>query len=435
MSIQSTLNCPQCRESIPPVLKDFKIAGCAACGQVSALKKDGQLHIVHSAQAVKPMQQEPFQLGKQLQYRNVKYTVASVFVYEVIYQEWDSENSKWVKDKGLITEWYAYDDQQRLLTIMKDTDEKFYVVSNPVPVKLDAPFNKKNTKEYGLYQLRGFAGMDDAALETKGYYRSYVQYTLECANENFENAAIVKYELTRLSSVQVKRMVVLEDVEKLKVTEDFATKTYYRNLFGLAFVAILILLIFNWTTNGGRVQTSDYVKFDTTFTEGWPDTAVFKPQLAGTFYLIADKNYRFAARCYMSETNQYVDYSLTMVRLQDAMVVNDVALSFYTESGRDNEGYWEENLLHDHFKFQVEKTGKYQIFVAPDYENLWQFPSASLEIQIEPASYSTFYLWTGAVFLLLLLIFQWQRENLIAFANLPHDTILHDFYESLHETN
>jgi len=430
MSMQSTLNCPQCREPIPSVLKDFKIAGCAACGQVSALNKDGQLYTIHSAKALKPRQQEPFQLGKQLQYRNVKYTVASVFVYEVNFQEWDSEDSKWVKDKGLITEWYAYDDQHRLLTIMRDTDGKFYVVSNPVQVRVDAPFNKKNTKEFGQYQLRGFAGTDDAALETLGYYRTYVQYTLECANENFENAAIVKYELTRLLPVQVKRMGVLDDLEKLKASENFATTTFYRNLFGFAFVVILALLIFVDGMNEGRKQTSPDIKFVYTQPNGDLDTVGFKPKLAGTFDLTAGKNYQFTANCSLDETNQSVDYSLTMVRLQDAVVVNDVALSFYTESGTDTDGYWEESLLSDQFMFQVEKTGKYQIFVAPDYENLWQFPSASLALQIEPTAYGDFYFWGGIFFLLLLLIFQWQRENLIAFANLPHATILHDLYES-----
>ena len=132
----------------------------------------------------------------------------------------------------------------------------------------------------------------------------------------------------------------------------------------------------------------------------------------------------------MWETNQSIDYSLSLIRVEDATVVGDVALSFYTESGFDSEGSWEENLLHDQFKFQVDKTGKYQIVVAPDYENLWQIPAASLEIEIRPTAYTVFYLWSGAFFLLLFLIFQWRRENLIAFANLPHDTILHDIYES-----
>lgn len=438
MSTHPTLNCPQCQEPIPLTLKDFKIAGCANCGHVSVLDKDGHLKLTHRSPVVSPKEQDPFYVGNQLQYRNITYTVSSVFVYEVDFQEWDTEDSKWIKDKGFIREWYAHDDQQtQLLIIMKDTDGKFYAVSKPVPIEPNAVLSKKNAKELGQYQLWGFTGMDNEALELKAYYRIYGHTRLECANEQFEKAPILKYQLTSLTPTQVKRMVILEEVEKLKASEDFTTTTYYRNLFGLALLAILILLIFNLGGNEAqenrRIRSSpadQYISFGGNLSAGELDTIVFKPQSAGTFSLIAGKNYKFVARCYLREMNQYVDYSVSMIRKADSAVVSDIALSFYTESGTDDEGYWEEELLHDQFKFQVDATGKYEVFVAPDYENLWGLPPASLEIQIERAPYTVFYVWTSAFFLLLFLIFQWRRENLIAFANLPHDTLLHDIYES-----
>ena len=431
MSTHSTLICPQCRKKIPAILKSFKIAGCVTCGHVSALDIAGQLKVTHRSSIVKREDQEPFHLGSQLQYQKITYTVASVFVYAVDFREWDTEDSTWVNDKGYVKEWYAYDDQQaQYVIITKDTDGKFYVVSNPVLMKKTNLLGELDAKEFGEYHLWGFAGTDDEALQIKGHYRVHGLSKFECANEKFENAPILNYQLTRLSPIQVKRMVILEDLEKLKATEDFTTTTYYRNIFMYAFMAILVLLIFNKGMNEGRKQTSPYIKFGHTKPTGDLDTAGFKPQLAGTFDLNAGKNYQFTANCFLWETNQSIDYSLSLIRVEDATVVGDVALSFYTESGFDSEGSWEENLLHDQFKFQVDKTGKYQIVVAPDYENLWQIPAASLEIEIRPTAYTVFYLWSGAFFLLLFLIFQWRRENLIAFANLPHDTILHDIYES-----
>lgn len=439
MSTYSTLNCPQCQEQIPVTLKDFKIAGCANCGHVSVLNKDGQLKLSHRSPVVSRQEQDPFYLGRKLRYRNVTYTVTSLFIYEVDFKEWDSEDSKWVKDKGHIREWYAYDDQQvQHLIIMKDTDGKFYAMPKPVLIEANPGLSKKNAVELGQYQLWGFTGIENEALELKGYYRIYGYTRLECANEQFEKDQILQYQLTRLTPTQVKRMVILEETEKLKASEDFTSTTYYRNLFGFALLAILGLLIFNLgrnesKENGGiRSSSADqYISFgDNLSSSGELDTIVYKPKSAGTFNLIAGKNYRFAAQCYLREMNQYIDYSVSMVRKADSAVVSDIALSFYTESGTDDEGYWEEVLLHDQFKFQVDKTGKYEIFVAPDYENLWLLPPASLEIQIERAPYTFFYVWTSALFLLLFLIFQWRRENLIAFANLPHDTLLHDIYES-----
>lgn len=438
MSIHSTLNCPQCQEPIPVTLKDFKIAGCANCGHVSVLNKDGQLKLTHHSPVVSPKEQDPFYIGRQLQYRKITYTVSSVFVYEVDFQEWDTEDSKWVKDKGYIREWYAYDDQQvQLLIIMKDTDGKFYAMPKPVPIEPNAGLSKKNAIELGQYRLWGFTGIENEALDLKGYYRIYGHTRLECANEQFEKDQILQYQLTRLAPTQVKRMVILEEAEKLKASEDFISTTYYRNLFGLALLAILALLIFNLGGNesqknrGIRSSSADqYIRFGDNLSPGELDTIVYKPKSAGTFDLVACKNYRFAAQCYLREMNQYIDYSVSMVRKTDSAVVSDIALSFYTESGTDDEGYWEEVLLHDQFKFQVDKTGKYEVFVAPDFENLWGLPPASLEIQIERAPYTFFYIWTSAFFLLLFLIFQWRRENLVAFANLPHDTLLHDIYES-----
>lgn len=433
MNSGTSLICPKCQEPIPVTLADFKVAGCVHCGNISKLNRNGQLDTVYSFQPANDEQQTPFKLERQLRYHKSIYTVKAVFVYHVKYKEWDTENSKWISNNGWIREWYAYDDQNQLLIVMRDTDNRFYIVSNPAPATRASSPYKKNAKELGQYQLWAFAGMDKEEVESKGYYEIYGHTRIECANENFQNAPIVQYELTKLLPTQAKRMVILEEVEKLKAAEDFKTTTFFRNVFGLALLAILTLLVFNLGMNEAsmqNLQSSPYISFAARDASGVIDTALVSPRLAGTFFLIGDKNYRFKARCYMRETNQSADYSVNMVRREDAALVNDIALNFYTESGHDDEGYWEENLLEDQFKFQVDKTGKYQVFVAPDYENLQQFPKAGLEIQIEPASYPVFYLSIGSFFLLLWLIFQWQRENLVAFANLPHDTTFHDIYES-----
>lgn len=430
MSSGTTLICPKCQAPIPVTLDDFKVAGCSVCGSISTLNKDGQLKVTHNAQVLDEAHQKLLKVGKQLQYHKITYTIAAVFVYHVDYKEKGSRTSGWTQEYGFMSEWYAYDDEGKELIIMKDTDHIFYLVSNPVPVQPSLRLNKRHAREFGKYQLYSLVGVDNEGLEIEGYYRIFFNGRYECADENFEKAAIWQCQLTRLSPVEVKRMMIVDEEDKLKAAKDFTTTTYYRNVFGFALFAILVLLIFNIGLNDSKVQTHKYLEFGKIYTDGVLDTNGLKPQLAGVFDLVEDQNYRFAATCYFNETNREVDYSLTLVREADAAVVADAALSFYVESGHDSDGDWEENLQYNYFKFQVEKKGKYQVFVAPDYESLEHLSSATLEIQIEPAPYTFLYLCVGSFFLLLWLTFQWQRENIIAFANLPHDTILHDLYES-----
>jgi len=426
----STLLCPKCQHPITATLAQFKILGCMGCGSISALNKNGHLDALHSLQPVNDEHQEPFQLGRQLQYQKNIYTVAAVFRYHVDYKEWDREDSKWVQEYGFIKEWYTYDDQGKLLIIMRDTDKKYYLVSNPSPAKFDQSLRRRDAVELGEYKLWGLAGVDPDELEKSGFYRIYGSTRYECADENFEKGTILQYTLNLLPSVRVKRMLILNETEQLSAKAVFSTTTFYRNLFGFALLFVLGLLVFNIGMSEGKIQYSPYIYIAAINAEGELDTMAIKPRLAGTFDLIANKNYRLTAISHLSETNQSADYSLTIVRQSDAAVVGDVALAFYTESGYDDEGSWEENLLEDHLKFQVNESGKYQIFIAPDYENLGKLPKAGLEIQIAPASYTLFYLCVSSVFLLLWLIFQWQRENIVAYANLPHDTLFHDIYDA-----
>lgn len=428
-SDHSTLLCPNCKEVIPQALNKFKLAGCSACGSISAWNKNGQLELAYKAHPLDETYQKLIKVGQSIQHQKINYKIAALFVYHVDFQEWDKEDSKWIQEYGFIREWYAYSEEGKELILMQDTDKKFYWVSSPEPAHPTSPLVKRTAQEVGKYQLYGVAGIDHEDLDLKGFYRIYGHTRYECPDENFEKN-ILQYQLNRLSKVQVMRMLILQETEKIEAIEDFITTTYYRNVFGFALLAIVLLLIFNLGLNDKKVQTSKYVGFVESYTDGVLDTGAVKPQLAGVFDLQEGQNYQLNATCFLSQTNRYADYSLTLVREADAAVVGDAALSFYTESGHDDEGYWVENLLQDQLKFQVDKSGKYQIFVAPDYENLEQLPSAGLEIQISPAPYTFFYLCMGSVFLLLFLIFQWRRENFVAFANLPHDTILHDIFES-----
>jgi hypothetical protein len=422
--------CGLCRKPIPNVLHDVKIAGCPHCGSYGTMGEDGYLRHQATYHQITNEYQKPYYLGEHINYQGLKYTVYAICMYHVEYDEWDTEDKQWVKGTGYVTEWYAQKKDKSQLVVMCDVDDKFYVnityrnrKSTDVPAKNDA-------SEYGKYVLWGFIGTDDVPLETSGYYRVVNGYTHESKTEDFSDAKINSYWKHKITPTQVKRMVVIGDVSMGKANEEFENISFFRNVFMAAFLAIFVLFVIN-STEDSDGQKSNRIDFSYFLPNDEIDTTKVKPQLAGSFQLEAKRNYKFTAKGYISNTNQDADCMVTIVRQADKTVVEEAIIDFYRESGSDDEGYWEENVLEDAFKFQSDEAGVYDVFVAPDYENLRKPPISALTVEIAPSSYNDFYLWVGGLLLLSILIFQWHRENVVAYANLSHGTYLHDFWEGV----
>jgi hypothetical protein len=428
--VVSNPHCGLCRKPIPNILQDVKIAGCPHCGSYGTMEGDGNLRHQAKYHQITNEYQKPYYLGEHINYQGIKHTVYAIYMYHVEYDEWDTEDKKWVKGTGYVTEWYAQKKDKSQLVVMCDVDDKFYVnITHRNRKVTDIPA-QKDASEYGKYALWGFIGTDDEPLETTGYYRVVNGYTHESKTENFSDAKINSYWKHKITPTQVKRMVVIGDVSMGKANEDFENINFFRNVFMAALLAIFVLFVINVTEDKAG-QKSDRIDFSYFLPNDEIDTAKVKPQLAGAFQLEANQNYKFMAKGFISNTNQDADCMVTIVRQADKTVVEEAIIDFYRESGSDDEGYWEENVLEDAFKFQTDEAGVYDVFVAPDYENLRKPPISALTVEIAPSSYTDFYLWVGGLLILSILIVLWQRENVVAYANLNHGTYLHDIYEGL----
>jgi hypothetical protein len=432
MNTNLTLNCPQCRKAIPKLIDNVKIAGCPHCGGIAAMGNDGFLR-THKTNAQTSLlletYQEPFILGSQMQHDGVNYTVYAIYIYLVKYKELDEEDRNWEHSEGYVTEWYAKNNRgDKRLMVMSDTDDKFYIVYDRANNQLTEAY-KDNFIEEGTFQLTSFAGMDDDALDEKGFYRVFKnQLFLEGTQSNFSQNTYKTFFSEAISPSQVKRMHVIEDEQEQEAEADFKNITFYRNLFGIAFSLILCLIFFTSSNNTeGGLGKTQMVSFEYIVDEkGGFDTIGLHPKSAGIFDLKAGKNYQFRARSNVYGTNRSADFSVSIIRQEDKKSVADVDIAFFTESGRDDEGAWTENVLDDAFKFHVDESGKYDVLVSPDYDDITNIPPCTLNVSINGTGYYTFYLMTLGFFFLAWVICQWQRENIIAFADLPYDTTLHD---------
>ena len=438
MNINETLNCPQCRGAIPKLIDNVKIAGCPHCGGVATMGNDGFLR-----RQVPPSRfsvllhthQEPFVLGSQMQYDGVDYNVFAIYLYRATYTEFDEEDNKWTGGDGYVTEWYAKNSRgDKSLIVTSDTDKKFYIVYDQANNQLVEAY-KNNFIEEGTFQLTSFAGVDDEPLDGKGFYRVFKNdLSLESTQPNFDKNTSKAFFSQAISSSQVKRMHVIAAEQKTEAEEDFNNITFYRNLFAAALSLVLCLMLFNNTFNPQNLRdkskmVSETVSFEyVTLQDGAFDTTFLRPQMVGVFNLKGGKNYQFYANGSVSGSNSSADFSASIIRQEDKISVWEIDIAFFTESGTDNEGRWTENVLFDDFKFHVDKTGKYEVWVSPDYDDLTNIQSCSLTVYIHSTGYYTYYLMVSGFFFLALVVCQWQRENIIAFANLPEDTFLHDLF-------
>lgn len=422
------IHCPSCRAAIPKCIENVKIAGCPKCGMVSTMGDRGVLYPVKTYSILSSKFQEPFLLEEKIRYNSIHYTIYAIYKYFVKYEELDSEDKKWVQGSGYVTEWYAKSDNNQLLTITRDVDDRFYTVLPKHSNQLSDWQIKETGTEFGTFELNSFVGIDDEPLDISGHYRCYpTKIMLESEKIDFTQRDFKAFSLKPINSSQLKRMKIIFDTTLINATEDFKDTTFYRNVFGIALLVILGLML--WANMGKYtpIGASRSINFEyKTNPDGKPDTLALKPQSGGIFDLKAGKNYLFEAESNVSGTNKDLDFSVSIVRKEDETTVSEVDIAFYTESGRDSEGDWTEDFLSDNFKFQVDKTGKYEVFVSPDYDDLEHIPPCSVSINIRQTGYNYYYFMASGVFLLAFLIFQWQRENIVAFANLPHGTYLHD---------
>jgi hypothetical protein len=442
-------NCLQCQTAIPACIKNVKIAGCPHCGCVSTMGTDGfwqkyktftpisELRAHKGYQMYSNGKKKPFDIGKDIRFDGKLHAVYAIYVYFVQCQEYDTEDGVWQKYNGYITEWYARSAEKKDVVLMHDTDKKFYIVQKMPKSWLSDSQYQDDSKEYGSFELTTFAGVDDENLDEKGYYVAN-NYLFESAVKPFTKESYKGFNLTLLTFSDIKRMQTNATDTQLQAEEDFESATFYFNLFGAALLFVLGLMMFSNSSIWGRNDISnDYTegvgkgntvsfayKMDA---QGLIDTTLLKTQCAGTFKLTAGKNYLFKAHGEVYERNKDVDFSVSIIKKDTKETVSEVDIAFFTESGTDDEGVWTENLLEDSFKFQVEESGVYDIFVAPDYEDIEHITATSLTVSITETGYYLYYLWASGAFFLALIICQWQREHWAAVANLPYGTFLHDW--------
>jgi hypothetical protein len=435
----NNLTCIDCRHAIPKILKIAQIVGCPHCGSIltmgenGALSKHKKLTPLAELRAHKGYEMfsngkgKPFYVGKSIRYDGKLYLIYAIYVYAINYEEYEEEGNSWQQASGFITEWYAENAEKKRIVLMRDTDSKFYVLNQAAKNWLN-DYQIRDFNEFGTYQLVSFVGADEGVLDETGHYRIvYKDYLTESQDINFPQKTSPLFEIEAITPTQLKRMQLIEDTAKMKAEDDYINVSFYRNLFAAALVILLLLMAFTESTNIEGVGNYQTVNFEyATLGNGALDSLSLSPKSAGVFDLKAGKNYLFRANAYLYGYNKDVDYSVSIIKKDEGKAISDVSITFFTESGTDDEGSWTEDLLQDEFKFQVAETGQYEVFVAPDYDNLTNMPHSNLTISITTTGYYYFYLIAGGALFLAFLICQWQREHLAAFANLPSGTFLHD---------
>jgi hypothetical protein len=448
MNNNKTLNCLQCQTAIPQHIKNVKIAGCPHCGCVSTMGTDGfwqkyktftplpELRAHKGYQMFSNGKRKPFDIGKDIRYEGKLHTVYAIYVYFTQFQEYDSEDGVWQNHNGYITEWYAQSADKKPLILMQDTDKKFYIVQKLAKNWLSDSQYQDDSKEFGTFELTAFGGTDDEGLDERGHYISN-NYLFETPVSPMTKDNYKAFNLTLLTASDIKRMQSNANDVQSQAEEDFENISFYRNLFAAALSILFFLALFSDGSKWGRnditnVYTEGDAQKNTVGFEykldgkGEVDTTLLKTKRAGTFNLTAGKNYLFTATSHLYYENKDADFTVSIVKKETKETVSEVDIAFFTESGTDDEGKWTENLLEDTFKFQVQESGVYDVFVSPDYDDIANIPPCTLSVYITETGFYLFYLWASGAFFLAFIICQWQREHLAAVANLPYDTFLHD---------
>lgn len=437
--MKPTIVCPACKATFSRYLEAPLVFGCPSCGLPATRNAAGVLEpglqLPTRVQFYSPEWLKP---GARLRWKHKVYTVFSAMVYESKWNEWDAEDNCWEKGTSQSMEWYAIADDDSELCIEYD-DKKHFLRENlnwAAPGITDklASGDKAGWVEYGTFVLKGMVGEDDEPLDTRLYqyavlnakgHRSDVFVEWPDSDPNTKSF----YTYTHLPPTKLRQMRMSDSAIVENAAASLPRLSFLRYAFG--FAALFFLALSIWGLAGQKPLVKSYLNFSNMV----QDSTFRAPRSLGTFKVEKDHAYAFSASCLFTTPNSGADFSVDIVRLPEGTPVNTIACSFYTESGRDNEGDWTESTLEDDFYFRAAEDGTYELIAYADSqynEGLGSGAvSGTFRASVAPLLLTRYYLVCMLLMTLVWLIFQWQLENARLMAETGDEPWLHKLKDSL----
>ncbi len=448
--------CPHCKArsnwKVPLIPVIF---GCSSCDRIFQMDQSGSLTkeppLSGKFGTLAPAWFVP---GARLQIKNTKYTVISLYINGVNWQEWDSEDSAWESGYDEYLEWFLVGTDGSELWMEQGDHANYLNINEPVPVTQElidlvqtTQDVRSRVQEKGHYRTIAFRGIDDEPLDRRSWnYKllnsSVNPVTIEWCKDTPTDQwrAFKTVGLFRKLDLERGRIRNVEEVEELR--EQTRHLGFYRTAFGVTALAMLLMMlwsligagdkrVFNeaWifsTFQPGAVNNSVAEKF------GVKDTILANPEVAaavnrqnntekytremGTVQLQSGIAYRFETTCSFEQANADADFNILILKMPEGTPVNTVSASFFSESGYDSEGAWSEATLSDYFQFTVEEAGEYLI----EAQNLTTNAgiSGTLIVNIIPVVLSRYFIIFFLIIVLSWLVLQWRWEYMAIQSNL-----------------
>jgi hypothetical protein len=350
-----------------------------------------------------------------------QYTVIALYCNGVNWQEWDSE-AGWESGYGEYLEWYLVSSDGKELWL-EESDQSNYLDINEYTNLSKEHINAVNNtvdrpeqiKEVGRYGLVAFRGIDDEPLDRGTWNYKVIQsatgdVSVEWQDQTPADQWRAFATKKSIRKIELERGRVRDSEELAALKEQTKHLEYYRDIFGCAALVVLVLMAWSWLANRNEHLFREAWIFSTQQT---PTSNSSATRELGTAVLKSGVPYRFETICVFDVSNAEADFDITVLQMPEGRPVNAFAASFFSETGRDDEGAWTEATLSDYFQFTVDHDGEYLIEarLAP-VNNSGMAKSGTLTVAIAPVVLSRYFIIFFLAMVLSWLILQWQWENI-----------------------
>jgi len=427
--------CPSC--NTPHLLyREESIAfGCSKCGKAAVYdEKTEQLKHWGNSTRFKRVSDKYLKYlkpGDNLLYNNEDYTVTGCMTFHVKWREYDHEDSAWESGTSNGVEWYAEGSNGNTLRIERD-DGHFFIREIVEESKLKksikanlAQSNYVQQVEYGSFDLTGFTGEDDEALQAKTlHYRTIKDDTgyiyAEFEKDRFAETVIYN-RLKSLSYVRLRRMKVPSKESIYEAKEKVERLSFFRMVSLVGLILLPFLLYFQ----NMELKPLQYTSKKAVFVNysSPKDSTYLSPKFLGKVALEKGSIYCMEVYCTIKATNNDRNFNIDVIEAASGRLVTSISSSFYRETGRDSDGPWTEDKLTGELKFRVDQDGQY-VFFARQSGADGNLASATLQFRINSFVPYRFYLITFLGLIITVLVLQFRYEQAILDGNLDGATPL-----------
>ena len=440
---QNDIQCPNCGKKIPVVIEDPVVFRCNNCHKLVRITDNGQFEdektlskttLVSNPEWLKP--------GAQIKKKGKLYTLFSVYCHGVHWNEYDTEDSKYEQGYSEYLEWYfVAKDGAELCLEQTDNDNKFQIrttvpLTDKIINRVKSSASNNDVPEYGTYQLVGFEGQDDEPLDhnTWNYkvVKDHASYTSVEWKDYTSTSEWQAYKVQQMGILELERWKVRTAEEIAEAKENTKKLGFFRDVFGYTTLALLALMVYSGIKGNQNELCATSWNFEAprnTDTTG--RSALFQRTLC-TVQLEKDQPYRFNTNCSFSNSaNASASFSISVLKLPEGYPVNNIAASYYSESGRDSEGNWTESTLSDYFNFVADETAEYEVFarINPESPTDAETHSGVLRTDIKPILMTRYFVLAFLVCALVWLIYQWRWEYQALKAEIPVSTWLQGMFK------